>query len=189
MSDYILSFTPGLNIGEIWWKENSKLHKSININNSLNSPISNSQLSNEVDSLNNGSSLLSILGLIVMGAGSVILVLFVGEYFAPSITHSIPGVESFMESLKSSYTSIISWWYQDGINLDRNPHHSPRILPEGLSNPYDPESISRSSSGSSGSITISEITPRPTPVNSPVMFPTDQTSSNIVDIPEDITPW
>jgi hypothetical protein len=69
------------------------LHKSININNSLNSPISDSQLYNEVDSLNNGSSLLSILGLIVMGAGSVILVLFVEEYFAPTITHSIPGVD------------------------------------------------------------------------------------------------
>lgn len=69
------------------------MHKSININNSLNSPISDSQLYNEVDSLNNGSSLLSILGLIVMGAGSVILVLFVEEYFAPTITHSIPGVD------------------------------------------------------------------------------------------------
>jgi hypothetical protein len=69
------------------------LHKSININNSLNSPISDSQLYNEVDSLNNESSLLSILGLIVMGAGSVILVLFVEEYFAPTIIHSIPGVD------------------------------------------------------------------------------------------------
>jgi hypothetical protein len=33
-----------------------------------------------------------------MGAGTVVIILFAGKYFVPSITHSIPGVETFMNS-------------------------------------------------------------------------------------------
>lgn len=170
ISDYILSYVPGLNIGALI--ENSKISKSLNINKSL--PISN----NELNTLKDGSSLLSILGLIVMGAGTVVIILFAGEYFAPSITHSIPGVETFMNSLRYTFLNIYLWWNPNYLLDTPSPIGGSLGLP-------DPESISRTSS--TGTITlkdIRDITPRPTAPNSPTLFPSDQ-SSDVPALPAD----
>lgn len=107
------------------------------------------------------SSVLSIFGLILIGAGSLFIVILVGDYFLPSITRSIPGVETILNGWYGVYDYMMSWIYPSTSDLpSRSP--SPDI---NLS-----DSIARTSSSGSDS-TILPPTPRPSRPSTPEWFP------------------
>jgi hypothetical protein len=106
------------------------------------------------DTLIDNTSWFSIIGLILLGAGTIIGLICVGDYFIPSIVREIPGVGTLLDSIYSVSNNIISWV---SSNNNSNPPKSPEAI-------NIPETISRSSSGSSSSST-STITPPTPPVS------------------------
>lgn len=87
ISDYVLSIVP-----VIPWFSNlmSQISDALASKRALKKAINNPEVINET------SSVLSIFGLILIGAGSLFIVILVGDYFMPSITRSIPGVETIL---------------------------------------------------------------------------------------------
>jgi hypothetical protein len=75
-------------------------------------PINNTNLSlnnnNIKETFNETSSLLSFLGLIILGAGTILIVLFTGDYFISSTVRTIPGVGTILDSLYSAGNYILS---------------------------------------------------------------------------------
>jgi len=106
------------------------------------------------------SSLFSTFGLILIGAGSVFIVILIGDYFIPDITRAIPGVDYILNSWYGIYDYLMSYFHS-------NPDLPPRSPADNLA-PLD--SISRSSSGSS-TVTGNPITPAPTRPSTPEWFP------------------
>jgi hypothetical protein len=96
------------------------------------------------DTLTDNSSWFSIIGLVRLGAGTIIGLMCVGDYIAPSLIRCIPGVESILDSIYSVSNHVLSWF---SSNDNSNPPKPPVNIPE---------VISRSSSGSS---TITPPTP------------------------------
>ena len=148
ISDYVLSIVP-----VIPWFSNlmNQISDTLASKRALKRAINNPEVINET------SSVLSIFGLILIGAGSLFLVLLLADYFIHSYAIAIPGAESLLNGWYGFYDYIISWIYPQTPDLSRSP--SPDI---NLS-----DSIARTSSSGSDS-TILPPTPRP---STPEWFP------------------
>lgn len=144
LSDFILSFFPDV----------VSLKNIITTTSNIkdyNLGINNSKYSLEINQ--DTTSWLYILGLIILGSGTVIIILCAGDYVAPSILRSIPGIESILDSIYYTSNNILSWFSSVDNN---NPD-----LPKSPKSINISEAISRSSSGSS----TSTITPPTPPVS------------------------
>lgn len=135
ISDYVLNFIPimpALNNLISLFKGQVSLPTNLSVNN------------NDIkETFNETSSLLSFLGLIILGAGTILIVLFTGDYFISSAVRTIPGVGTILDSLYSAGNYILSWFYS-APKPDIDPS-----TPKSIELDFIPESISRSSSGGS----------------------------------------
>lgn len=124
-------------------------------------------------------SIWSTIGLILMGAGTIFLVILVGDYYMPQFTRSVPGVETILNSWYGVYDYMMSWFHPQAPELpSRSP--SPDIT---LS-----DSIARSDSGSSDS-TMLPPTPRPSRPSTPEWFPPYNPTSRNSGTPEYHNPF
>jgi len=119
-------------------------------------------------SINETSSILSIIGLIILGAGTILIVLFTGDYFISSTIRTIPGVGTILDSLYSAGNYLLSW-FQSTPKPDIDPSTPESIKLDDIRS----ESISRSSSGSStaSDTTFKQPTPPASRPTSPTMWP------------------
>jgi hypothetical protein len=77
----------------------------------VNLPTNLSLNNNDIkETFNETSSLLSILGLIILGAGTILIVLFTGDYFISSTVRTIPGVGTILDSLYSAGNYILNYF-------------------------------------------------------------------------------
>ena len=108
------------------------------------------------------SSIISTIGLILIGAGAIFLVILVGDYYLPDFTRNIPGVETILNSWYAVYDYLMSWIYT-GDTPPRAPS-----TPDSDIKVIGPEPVSRTNSGSSsGSDTAGYPTPTPTRPGTP----------------------
>lgn len=141
ISDYVLSFFPDV----VSLKNIITTSYNIKDNNlEIEKPIYSLEINED------NTSWLYILGLFILGSSAVIIMLCAGDYVAPSIIRSIPGLETILDSIYYSGNNILSWF----SSVDKPSPDLPK-LPEPIN---IPEVISRSSSGSSSS-TITPPTP------------------------------
>lgn len=181
ISDYILSILPFDIQDSIQYLKGGI--KSINKSSFYSLP---SFLADEKDitNVNDSGSLLSIIGLIILGGGVVLVVILTGDYIAPATMWWIPGMETILDQLYSTGNYILSWFQSPQI--DNSPKISPTSprcdLPPSSPSLWDPcgdriegrdDSISRSFSDSSGSTGSSGSTAQPlTPNPSRPVTPT-----------------
>lgn len=152
ISDYVLSIFPVIPMFSNIMSQFSEVATN---RDSLQTRVSTPEVINET------SSILSITGLILIGAWTLFLVILAGDYFMPQFTRSIPGVDTILNGWYGVYDYMMSWFHPQAPELpSRSP--SPDIT---LS-----DSIARSDSGSSDS-TMLPPTPRPSRPSTPEWFP------------------
>lgn len=120
ISDYILSILPFDIQDSIQYLKGGI--KSINKSSFYSLP---SFLADEKDitNVNDSGSLLSIIGLIILGGGVVLVVILTGDYIAPATMWWIPGMETILDQLYSTGNYILSWFQSPQI--DNSPKLSP----------------------------------------------------------------
>lgn len=149
VADYVLSIFPGIPF------VNNVIQQVRDIFTNKGKGISSDITTNSIDT----SSVLSTIGLLLIGAGSLFLVLLLGDYYLPDYTRNIPGADTILNSWYAVYDYIMSL-FTSGQTPPSGP--DPDIKLTG------PEPVSRTSSGSSsGSDTAGYPTPTPTRPGTP----------------------
>ena len=183
ISNYILSWTTLF--FPIEWsiflsslKENFSLLNSNEISrNSSSSSSSYIVPKSSIDNLNDSGSFLSIIGLIILGAGVILAVIITGDYIAPSTIRWVPGMETFLDQLYSAGNYILSWFKSSPPTPKTPTDNTPNIdIPL-------PDILSRSSSDSS---TITPPTPLPSRPGTPIVLPHDVDTSSY---PSGVSNW
>lgn len=101
ISDYVLNFIP------IMPAINNFINLFKGVNSPINLPVKNSDIK---ESINETSSLLTIIGLFIFGAGAILAILFTGDYFISSTIRAIPGVPTILDTFYSAGNYILSWF-------------------------------------------------------------------------------
>lgn len=149
VADYVLSIFPGIPF------VNNIIQQVRDIFSNKGKGISSDITTNSIDT----SSVLSTIGLLLIGAGSLFLVLLLGDYYLPDFTRNIPGVDTILNSWYAVYDYIMSLFTSG---------QTPPSAPDADIKLTGPEPVSRTSSGSSsGSDTAGYPTPTPTRPGTP----------------------
>ena len=135
MSDYILSIIPVIPMFKNLFESLTLKDKTDKIKLVLNKDNYNKiKLNNTIEDT---SSLLSIIGIIVLGAGTIIILIITSDYIAPTFIRSVPGIETILDSLYSFGNYILSWIQDPKSDGGDKPN---------LQHLQIPDSISRTSS-------------------------------------------
>jgi len=168
------------------WLPLDSIKNLINLKKEVGSPISET-IKPEIikETLNDNSSLLSLIGLIFLGLGTFVGLLCIGDYFSPDTFGNIPGVQTILDPVYSLGDWIKSWIITpdtldkgkgNAIDLDDVIDdlvditvHNRSLLKDIIDNLQ----VSRSSSGSK---TVTPSSPGPSRSQSPPFIPSDDFS-------------
>ena len=139
VADYVLSIFPGIPF------VNNVIQQVRDIFSNKGKGISSDITTNSIDT----SSVLSTIGLLLIGAGSLFLVLLLGDYYLPDFTRNIPGVDTILNSWYAVYDYIMS------------------LFTSGQTPPSAPDADIKLTGSSSGSDTAGYPTPTPTRPGTP----------------------
>lgn len=162
ISDNILSIFPIIPFLQNFLNYTAELF--ININNPVNKDVINKIKNNE--KIQDTSSILSIIGLVIITGSTIFLLILTGDYLCPSIIRTIPGVDTILNSWYSVWNYTISWFQSTPSTPDSSPTKSPIDLPDTISRSF---SDSSGSTGSSGS-TAQPLTPNPSRPGTPTVW-------------------
>jgi len=115
------------------------------------------------DSLKDNSSWFSIVGILILGAGTILTMMFIGDYFISSTIRSIPGVANILDPIYSIGNYFLSWFQSTPIPKPETDTLDSSKINDALN------SVSRSTSSSSGSSTVTPSTPPATRPGTPIV--------------------
>jgi hypothetical protein len=56
-------------------------------------------------------SILTLLGVFLIGFGSVIGIMIAGDIIAPDMTRSVPYIGSILDTIYTNFNNVYNWWY------------------------------------------------------------------------------
>jgi len=127
--------------------------------------------------LNNYTSILSFLGLLILGIGGATGMLCLAHCYIPETISNIPYIGNIIELINTNIYSIYDYFWHNNSNNDIQPTLTTNTNTNNTTMMPFPESISRTSSGSSSGSSditirdIRDITPPFTRSSTPI--PTD----------------